>query len=125
MPDITLCPGQGCPLENRCLRFRAVAHGRQDYFGHLPYDAATGQCDSFWDLARLDPTEAQIRARAYHLWIAGGLRQGTADADWHRARAALDAETAAALGPVAEGACGSMQRPSPHENSGAGAAGKR
>ena len=100
MPDMTLCPGQGCPLKNRCHRFRAVAHGRQDYFGRLPYDAATGQCDSFRDLAQLDATEAQKSARAYHLWIAGGRRDGAADADWQRACTDLAAETAAQLGPA-------------------------
>lgn len=94
-----MCPGQGCPLKNRCLRFRAVTHGRQDYFGHLPYEASTGQCDSFLDIARLDPAEAQIRAKAYHLWLAGGRQDGTADADWQRACAELAAETAAQLGP--------------------------
>ena len=86
-----MCPGQGCPLNNRCYRFRAATHGRQDYFGRLPYDAASGRCDEFWDLARLAPTEPQIREKAYHLWIVGGRREATADADWHRAHEELTA----------------------------------
>ena len=96
-----MCSGQGCPLKNQCYRFRAQAFGRQDYFGRAPYDAASGRCDEFWDLARLGPTDARIRDRAYHLWIAGGRREGTGDADWQRACAALAAETAAQLGPAA------------------------
>lgn len=92
-----MCPGQGCPLKNQCYRFRAQTHGRQDYFGRLPYDAASGRCDELWDLARLAPTEPEIRTRAHHLWIAGGRREGAADADWQRACAALAAEVAAQL----------------------------
>ena len=100
MPDLTMCPGQGCPLRNRCYRFRAQAFGRQDYFGRLPFDAATGQCDEFWDLARLAPSKAQISERAYHLWVDGGRRAGAAEADWQMARAELDAEMTDRLRPV-------------------------
>jgi hypothetical protein len=97
MPDITMCAGQGCPLRNQCYRFRAQACGRQDYFGRSPYDAASGHCEQFWDLARLAPTEQQIQVKAYHLWIAGGRREGTADADWQRSCDDL----ALPLGPAA------------------------
>lgn len=100
MPDITLCTGAGCPLRNHCYRFRAQAYGRQDYFGHPPYDAASGRCDQLWDLAGLGPTDAQIGARAHQLWVAGGWQEGTADADWARARAELEAETAGQLRPA-------------------------
>ena len=96
-----MCAGQGCPLRNQCYRFRALAYGRQDYFGRLPYDAASGRCDQLWDLARLAPTEAQIREKAYHLWIAGGRREGTADADWQRAHGELTAAMAGQLSPAA------------------------
>ena len=96
-----MCWGDGCPLKNQCHRFRARVNGRQDYFGRLPYDAATGRCEELRDIARLEPTEPQIRERAYHLWIAGGRRPGTADANWQRASAALAAETAAQLAPAA------------------------
>lgn len=95
-----MCSGQGCPLRNQCYRFRAQASGRQDYFGRPPYDAASGVCAEFWDLARLGPTEARLRERAYHVWIASGRPEGTADADWQRARSELEAETAAQLGPA-------------------------
>jgi hypothetical protein len=103
MPDITMCSGHGCPLKNQCYRFRALTYGRQDYFGRPPYDAATERCADLWDLARLAPTEAQIRAKAYHLWIAGGRGEGAADADWQRAREQLEAETAGQLGPAVSG----------------------
>jgi hypothetical protein len=100
MPDLTMCPGDGCPLKNQCYRFRAVAHGRQDYFGRLPYDAASGTCAELWDIARLAPTEARIREKAYHLWIAGGRREGTADADWQRAHDELTSAPAEQLSPA-------------------------
>jgi DUF2934 family protein len=102
MPDITMCSGHGCPLKNRCYRFRALTHGRQDYFGRPPYDAASGRCADLWDLAGLAPTEARIRERAYHLWIAGGRRAGSGDADWQRASTELAAEAEAQLSPVAD-----------------------
>ena len=56
MPDMTLCGGGDCPLKARCYRFRAVAYGRQSYFGRVPFVAETGKCDSFSDIAALEPT---------------------------------------------------------------------
>ena len=84
--DITLCPGRDCPVRARCYRFRAVPAGRQAWFGTTPYDHARGTCDSFWDIDRLKPTEADIRTRAYYIWQAGGGRDDSAAADWDAAQ---------------------------------------
>ena len=101
MPDITLCPGQGCPLKNQCYRFRAKVYGRQDYFGSLPYKAATGTCDSFDDLANYQPTHARISHLAYMLWQSAGRPLNSADADWQRARESLEATFAEGITPPA------------------------
>ena len=93
--DITMCPGGDCPRRQGCYRHRAVAEGRQDWFGAPPFDRATGACDQFWDLARLQPTEDDVRTRAYHRWLAAGRPEGDPDVHWHAARAELEAAAAA------------------------------
>jgi hypothetical protein len=95
--DITMCPGGECPQRRQCYRFRAVALGRQDWFGAPPYDPGTGACDSFWDIARLAPTEGRIRDRAYWLWMSAGRPDGCADAHWMQAQAELERAFAALL----------------------------
>lgn len=97
MGDLTHCYGGACPLRNRCYRFRAERYARFDAFGHEPWDAATQRCEHFWDLTALAPTEAQVRDRAYHRWLAAGRPEGTADQDWHAARAELEANLRARL----------------------------
>jgi Protein of unknown function (DUF2934) len=89
--DITMCPGEGCPLRSTCYRARAVPLGRQDWFGRPPYDPVTQTCAHFWDVARLAPTEADIRHKAYFLWVTAGRPEGQSDAHWHAAKAALEA----------------------------------
>lgn len=100
MHDVTLCHGDGCPLRDRCVRARAEPSARQDWFGRLPWDAARGRCDHFQDVAALAPSEAAIRERAYHLWLAAGRPEGQAEATWHRARAELEAASATRLRPA-------------------------
>lgn len=87
--DITMCYGDGCPLRQRCYRYRGVPEGRQTWFGALPFDRARGTCEQLWDVARLEPTQDSIRTRAYYLWVAAGRPEGTADANWEAARATL------------------------------------
>lgn len=99
MSDLTLCPGGDCPLRSRCYRFRAVAYGRQDSFGAPPWSAATGTCDSFFDVERLMPTEDAVRTRAYHLWERAGRPEGQALAHWHQARVELLTAVDALLKP--------------------------
>lgn len=92
MPDITMCYGDTCPLRQRCYRYRAITAGRQSYFGSLPFDAARGTCDDFWDIARLEPSEDDIRTRAYYLWLAAGCPSGAADDHWARAKSVAAAQ---------------------------------
>lgn len=99
-PEILRCPGGGCPLRERCLRFRAIAYGRHDAFGSPPWSEAEQACANFEDLARHEPTDAQIEVRAYHLWEREGRPTGSADAHYHAARAQLWETFHAALRPV-------------------------
>ncbi len=86
--DITMCPGGACPTRQRCYRYRAVTEGRQDYFGAPPFDPATG--DQLWDIAKLEPTDEEVRVRAYYLWVAAGRPEGGQSGDhWQAARSAL------------------------------------
>lgn len=101
MSDMTLCPGDGCPNKNRCLRFRTRPLGREDFFAAPPYDRRTGECDAFHDIAELGPSDEQIRTRAHYLWISGGYREGRADHDWQEAKAELEASIAERLRPPA------------------------
>lgn len=32
MPDITMCPGEDCPVRDSCYRFTATPHERQSYY---------------------------------------------------------------------------------------------
>lgn len=90
MPDITMCPGTGCPMKNRCYRFRAFTAGRQSYFGSLPHDPSTGRCAQLWDVTPFEATEERIRARAYALWESAGRPEGQAETHWHAARHELE-----------------------------------
>lgn len=38
MPDIALCEGTGCPLKEKCYRYKATpSKYRQSYFYEIPY----------------------------------------------------------------------------------------
>jgi len=46
MPDCTLCEGTGCPIKEKCYRYRAIpSEYRQAYFDEVPYKE--GKCDEF------------------------------------------------------------------------------
>ncbi len=45
-PDITMCPGTGCPHKESCYRFTAKAGEYQSYFMESPIKE--GKCDYFW-----------------------------------------------------------------------------
>ena len=46
MPDMALCQGTGCPLKDKCYRYRAYpAEHWQPYFTEVPYK--DGDCDRF------------------------------------------------------------------------------
>ncbi len=88
--DITMCPGEGCPLRDRCYRARAVPLARQDWLGSAPYNSTTNRCELFWDLSSLAPNEATIRDRAYAIWQSEGCPEGRSDAHWQQAREELE-----------------------------------
>lgn len=87
--DITMCPGDDCPLRDGCYRYLAVAAGRQDWFGATPYDRAAQRCAHFWDVAELMPTVEQVRDRAYFVWVARGRPEGEAESCWCEAEREL------------------------------------
>lgn len=88
--DISMCPGEGCPLRDRCYRARAVPLARQDWLGSAPYNATTNRCELFWDLDSLAPNETSIRDRAYAIWQSEGCPEGRAESHWQQAREELE-----------------------------------
>jgi hypothetical protein len=93
MPDIAMCAATGCPLRNGCYRHRAVTFGRQDWFGGVPYDAATGRCADLLDVRTYEAPEDRVRARAHAIWEAEGRPAGRAEEHWDRARRELEADS--------------------------------
>jgi Protein of unknown function (DUF2934) len=79
MEDITLCGGGSCPLKNRCYRYTAEVFGRQDFFGSMPFNSMTNQCDYFFD------NSEQIKKQAYLIWLAQGKPEGQEIAHWVQA----------------------------------------
>ena len=56
MPDITMCPGHGCPQRALCWRAKAdPSPYRQSYFNAPPMEDDLS-CDYFWPMREL--TEA-------------------------------------------------------------------
>ncbi len=50
MPDITMCPGEECPLKEKCYRFTAHPNEfRQSFFTGIPYNEDKEECEYFWD----------------------------------------------------------------------------
>jgi hypothetical protein len=49
MADITMCPGNDCPLKESCYRYTAIPNEyRQSYFITPPYDEEENKCDHYW-----------------------------------------------------------------------------
>ena len=48
MKDLCACPGEGCPLREKCLRYREVERG-ETVFWHTPYKKETKSCDRYVD----------------------------------------------------------------------------
>lgn len=48
MPDITMCPGTGCPLKDKCYRYTATPSELQSIFMEPPYKYGE-LCSHFWD----------------------------------------------------------------------------
>lgn len=84
--DITRCCGQGCPLNESCLRCTSLVTGRQDFFGACPYDFAASSCEYYWSDR---PSEEKIRPLAYQLWEKSGCESGNSLAHWLNAQQQL------------------------------------
>jgi len=55
MPDITMCPGDNCPLKENCYRFTAKASEyHQSYFMEAPYDHGMKDCEHYWFISNKD-----------------------------------------------------------------------
>lgn len=47
MPDISMCPGNDCPMKEKCWRFTATPDPwRQAFFSTPPNDGE--ECEQFW-----------------------------------------------------------------------------
>lgn len=84
--DITLCPGQNCPIQNNCYRFTAEVLGRQDFFVEAPYSFNKNSCEYFIDNR---PDENKIRMKAYEIWQRMGYPNGKAIEHWLQAEKEL------------------------------------
>jgi hypothetical protein len=84
--DIILCTGDNCPVKNNCYRFTAKISGRQDFFGHAPYNFGNNCCEYFISNR---PDEAQIRLRAYEIWQQMGCSDGKSTEHWLQAEKEL------------------------------------
>ncbi|MFW6357806.1 MAG: DUF2934 domain-containing protein [Chroococcales cyanobacterium] len=87
MSEITLCPGERCPIKTQCDRFTAKRLGRYDAFGFIPYNFETQSCNSF--LPPYSPRKEDIRLAAYFLWQSWGCPEGKADECWFEASQTL------------------------------------
>ncbi|OUL30553.1 hypothetical protein BV378_03445 [Nostoc sp. RF31YmG] len=84
--DITMCPGQNCPIKQDCYRFTAEILGRQDFFGTDPYSFTTNSCDYFISNR---PDDDKIRLKAYEIWQKSGYSDGNSVEHWLQAEKEL------------------------------------
>jgi len=71
--DITMCSGGDCTLKDHCIRFTGAVYGRQDYFGSVPFDETTKNCQYYLDDL---PNDERVREYAYQLWQSRGCPEG-------------------------------------------------
>jgi hypothetical protein len=50
MADITKCPGNDCPVKNKCYRYTAPASMKQHYFWNIPGKTEGNKftCSMYW-----------------------------------------------------------------------------
>lgn len=71
MPDIAMCPGDGCEKKQMCYRYTAKASDYQSYFMTPPIKE-DGTCEYYWDNKKYanDTTkglpEEDSKRRAWH-----------------------------------------------------------
>ncbi len=50
MNDIAMCKGSGCPLKEKCFRFKVKSNFMlQFYFTEVPYDKNTKKCEFYYE----------------------------------------------------------------------------
>ncbi|TAH31467.1 MAG: DUF2934 domain-containing protein [Cytophagales bacterium] len=81
--DITMCGGENCPLKNNCYRFTGEILARQDFFGSLPYNQKTNECEHFYD------NKHQIAEIAFVIWEKDGKPNGKDKIHWEEAKKEL------------------------------------
>ncbi|MEO0933465.1 MAG: DUF2934 domain-containing protein [Cyanobacteria bacterium J06641_2] len=87
MPDdITLCPGENCPIKQNCYRFTLQVMGRQNFFTQIPYNSSTNSCKHF--ISNL-PREEKIRIKAYEIWQQMGCPSSQSLECWLKAEKEL------------------------------------
>lgn len=84
--DITMCPGQICPIKENCLRFTGAVLGKWDSFTRIPYNFQTNQCEYFWSDI---PSDDKIKNLAYLIWKEEGMQSGKDFDYWLLAREKL------------------------------------
>jgi len=53
MPDITMCPGDNCPMKETCYRYKATpSEYWQSYFTKPPFEMVEGkiECKHYWEI---------------------------------------------------------------------------
>lgn len=50
MPDIAMCPGDGCTKKQRCYRYRAIPTPRRQTYFATPPVKENGDCPEFLEL---------------------------------------------------------------------------
>jgi hypothetical protein len=64
MSDITMCEGIGCPIREKCYRFRTDTNLMQHFYINTPYQYS--YCDKFisfedeWDMSKIKFIECPI-----------------------------------------------------------------
>lgn len=70
MPDISMCPGDGCPKKQMCYRHTAKASDLQSYFVTSPIKD-DGECDHFMEI--WDKPKELMRIKNGQVYIDGEL----------------------------------------------------
>ena len=70
MPDITMCPGDGCQKKQMCYRYTAKASNYQSYFMTPPMKE-DGECDHFMEI--WDKPKELMRIKNGQVYIDGEL----------------------------------------------------
>ncbi len=52
MSEICKCPGENCPLKEKCYRFTRAPDLYQNYLIKVPYNTETQKCDLFLQLPK-------------------------------------------------------------------------